>query len=313
VTVDIRATAFAPASVANVAVGFDVLGHSVPALGDRVTARRLIPREVRIAGITGVTTGLPLDAARNTAGVAVRALMDALRLDCGFELTIEKGIPLASGLGGSAASAVAAVVAANALLTAPAGSLQLLKCAMAGEAFASGNVHADNVAPSLFGGLVLTVGIDEPIVTRIPVPRSIRCVLVHPHFELTTRRARQVLAPLVSLSDVTWQQANLAGFVAGCFTGDLRLIGASLQDVLIEPQRRALIPGFEAAKLAALAAGALGCSISGSGPAVFAWCGEAEAESVRLALVEAFAQEELASDSWISPIDQAGAEVIART
>jgi len=303
-----EAAAFAPASVGNVAVGFDVLGCSVAALGDTVKARRVSEREVRIAEIRGAA--LPVEAARNTAGIAVSSLMEALRPGHGFELTIEKGIPLGSGLGGSAASAVAAVVAANALLPQPVEKIQLLKFAMRGEAVASGAVHVDNVAPSLFGGLVLTVGIDDPIVTRIPVPAVIRCVLVHPHVELTTRAAREVLGPTVSLSDVIWQQANLAGFLAGCFTEDLRLIRASLQDVIIEPQRKGLVPGFDRAKDAAMAEGALGCSISGAGPTVFAWCEAPSAEAVCRAIVDAFRSAGLDSDRWISRVEDAGARIL---
>lgn len=305
-----QAVAFAPASIGNMAVGFDVLGCSVSALGDTVTARRLDDPLLRIARVSGLAQALPTDATRNTAGVAVAALMEALQLPYGFEITIEKGIPLGSGLGGSAASAVAAVVAVNALLDEPLDKLALLKFAMKGETVASGTVHVDNVAPSLFGGLILTVGIDDPIVTRIPVPGVVRCVLVHPHIELTTRRARQILQPTVPLSDVIWQQANLAGFLAGCFTGDLRLIRASLQDVVIESQRKVLIPGFDNAKEAAMSEGALGCSISGAGPTVFAWSEEPQAEAVRRALVQAFQYEGLDSDWWVSSIDEAGALVL---
>lgn len=310
---DAQAVAFAPASIGNMAVGFDVLGCSVSALGDTVTARRVAEPFVRIARVTGLAQALPTHATRNTAGVAVGALMEALHLAHGFEITIEKGIPLGSGLGGSAASAVAAVVAVNALLDEPLDKLALLKYAMKGETVASGTVHVDNVAPSLFGGLILTVGIDDPIVTRIPVPDVVRCVLVHPHIELTTRRARQILQPTVTLSDVIWQQANLAGFLAGCFTGDLRLIRASLQDVVIEPQRKVLIPGFDNAKEAAMSEGALGCSISGAGPTVFAWSEEPQADAVRRALIQAFQREGLDSDWWVSPIDEAGALVLERS
>lgn len=305
-----RAVAFAPGSVGNVAVGFDVLGHSVPAVGDRVTVTRVPDLHVTITTIGGNVHGLPMDARQNTAGVAVLALVDALKLDHGFELAIEKGIPLGSGLGGSAASAVAAVVAANALVATPADTLQLLRFAMKGEEAASGTVHVDNVAPSLYGGMVLIVGIDEPLVTRIPVPDGIRCVLVHPHIELTTREARQILKPTVSLSDVTWQQANLAGFLAGCFTGDLRLIRASLEDVLIEPQRKRLIPGFDAAKEAAIAAGALGCSISGAGPTIFAWCEAAHGDAIRDGIVQAFTAAGVRTDSWISCVTSEGAHVV---
>lgn len=307
-----EATAFAPASVGNVGVGFDVLGHSVAALGDTVTARRIEARGVRIASVGGLVTDLPVDAAQNTAGVAVMALLDAANATHGVELTIEKGIPLGSGLGGSAASAVAAAVAANALLDVPLDDMQLLRCAIKGESVASGSAHADNVAPSLFGGLILTVGIDDPIVKRIPVPDIIRCVLVHPHIEVNTRAARAVLQSTVALGDVVWQQANLGGFLSGCYTGDLAMIRAALEDVVIEPQRKALIPHFDAVKRAALSEGALGCSISGAGPTVFAWCEEPRAEAIRGAIVAVFESAGVGADSWISPIDAAGARIVRR-
>ena len=304
-----QAHAFAPASVGNVAVGFDVLGYSAPFAGDRVRAVRTASRGVRIAAIRGVVTDLPLDAERNTAGMAVTALAEALDLDFGFELTIEKGIPLGSGLGGSAASAVAAVVAANALLDDPMDNLRLLQFAMRGEEVASGTAHIDNIAPSLYGGLVLSVGIDNPHIKQIPVPSAVRSVLVRPHRVLETRGARAILGRTVTLSDVVWQQANLAGFVAGCFTGDLPLIAASLQDVLIEPQRKSLIPGFEAVQDAAKAQGALGCSISGAGPAMFAWVEDTRAQGVLVAMVEAFRALGITSDGWITRIEPVGARI----
>ncbi|HXW10867.1 MAG TPA: homoserine kinase [Steroidobacteraceae bacterium] len=304
------ATAFAPASVGNVGVGFDILGHTVAALGDRVRATRRDEPGVVIRSITGVHVDLPREAAKNTAGMAVLAMVKDLELPYGFELEIEKGIPLGSGLGGSAASAVAGIVAAAALVDERLDRAQLLKYAMQGEAVASGSVHVDNIAPSLYGGLVLTVGIDNPFVKQIPVPEPVRCVLVHPHMVLATREARAILSQTVPLSDVIWQQANLAGFLAGCFSGDLALIRESLLDVVIEPQRQVLIPGFVEVKQAALAAGALGASISGAGPTVFAWCDEADAEKVRAGMVEAFARHGLETDSWISTIDRAGARVV---
>lgn len=304
------ALAFAPASVGNVAVGFDVLGHSVDVVGDRVRAARAPDRRVTISAIEGIVTNLPRDPERNAASTAVMALMDRLDLRHGFDLAIEKGIPLGSGLGGSAASAVAAVVAAAAVLGEPVDPLVLLKCAMRGEEAACGAAHVDNISSSLYGGLVLTVGIDDPHVKQIPVPGRIRCVLVHPHMELQTRVARQVLQKTVSLSDVVWQQANLAGLIAGCFSGDLGLIRASLEDVVIEPQRSKLIPGFDAVKRAAMEHGALGCSISGGGPTVFAWCDEPVAPAVRQAMVSAFGSAGLNTDHWITQITPAGARLI---
>ncbi|HKE95955.1 MAG TPA: homoserine kinase [Povalibacter sp.] len=304
------ATAFAPASIGNVAVGFDVLGHSFQAIGDRVTARRLAEPGVRIASISGTVADLPREPEKNTAGMAVLSMVRDLKLDFGIELSIEKGIPLGSGLGGSAASAVAAVVAANALLPDSLSKLELLKFAMKGEAVASGSVHVDNIAPSLFGGLVLTVGIDNPNVKQIPVPASVRCVLVHPHMMLSTRAAREILNRSIDLSNVIWQSANLAGFLTGCFTGDLRLIRESLEDVIIEPQRKVLIPGFQQVKDAAMSNGALGCSISGAGPTIFAWCEERDATAIRDGMVAAFAAHQMGTDAWISTLDPAGARVI---
>ncbi|HKD55057.1 MAG TPA: homoserine kinase [Steroidobacteraceae bacterium] len=305
-----RATAFAPASVGNVAIGFDIMGFSIEPLGDRVTVTRRSAPGVEITAVRGVTGGLPRDARDNTAGRALLAMHEALGLDFGFALEIDKGIPLGSGLGGSAASAVGAVVAANALLPEPVSRLELLKFAMAGEAVASGARHADNIAPSLFGGLVLTVGIDHPRVKQIPVPAAIRAVIVHPHMFLATARARAILKPDVDLSDFVWQTANLAGFISGCYTDDLDMIRASFEDVVIEPQRQALIPGFQAARRGAMEAGALGCSISGAGPSMFAWTLESNAPAVRAAMRSAFTRESLATDDWVVEIRPVGARVI---
>jgi homoserine kinase len=306
-----RATAFAPASVGNVAIGFDILGFTLGVLGDRVTVTRSTAPGVTITAVHGVAGEISREARTNTAGRALLALADATRPGFGFEVEIDKGIPLGSGLGGSAASAVAAVVAANALLEHPASPLELLKFAMAGEAVASGARHVDNIAPSLFGGLVLTVGIDQPRVKQIPVPPGIRAIVVHPHMFIATAEARAILKDSVALADFVWQTANLAGFISGCYTTDLDLIRASFEDVVIEPQRQALIPGFAAVRGGALAAGALGCSISGAGPSMFAWALAPQATAVLAAMRAAFAHQGLQTDDWIVEIDPAGARVIA--
>ncbi len=303
-------TAFAPATVANVGIGFDILGHTVEAVGDRVRVRRIAEPVVRIRSITGVAGDLPIDPTRNTAGRAIQAMAGSLGLTFGFELDIEKGIPLSSGMGGSAASAVAAVFAANALLEEPLSRLRLLKFAMEGEIVASGSVHVDNIAPSLFGGLVLTVGIDNPRVKQIPVPAGLRCVLVHPHMALGTREARAILKSDVTRSDFVWQTANLAGFISGCYSNDLEMIRDSFEDVIIEPQRHCLIPGFLDVKRGAMSAGALGCSISGAGPTVFAWSEIVNAEAVRGAMVAGFAEHGLGTDHWITTIENYGARVV---
>lgn len=304
------ATAFAPASVGNVGVGFDILGFSLDVLGDTVRASTRDEAGVTISAITGVVGELPLVAADNTAGRAVQALVEAARPSFGIDLEVEKGIPLGSGLGGSASSAVAAVVAANALLPKPFSKTDLLKFAMQGEAVASGSLHVDNVAPSLFGGLVLTVGIDAPYPKQIPVPPSIRAVVVHPRMFLATKQARAILRPNVSMSDFVWQSANLAGFIAGCYANDLDLIRASFEDVVIEPQRQSLIPGFQAARAAALEERALGCTISGAGPTTFAWATADRAHAVLNAMTQAFAAQRVETDGWIVEISERGARLV---
>jgi homoserine kinase len=305
-----RATAFAPASVGNVGIGFDILGFSVDALGDRVSVARRSEPGVAISAVYGIAGELPHEPHDNTAGRALLAMQEAVLPGFGFVLEIDKGIPLGSGLGGSAASAVAAAVAANALLAVPRSRSELLGFAMAGEAVASGSRHVDNIAASLYGGLVLTVGIDEPRVKQIPVPAAIRAVIVHPHMFLATARARAILKSSVELSDFVWQTAHLAGFISGCYTDDLDMIRASFEDVVIEPQRQALIPGFLEVRRAAMQAGALGCSISGAGPAMFAWALEGRSAAVMAAMRREFEAKGLATDGWIVDLRGAGARVI---
>jgi homoserine kinase len=304
-----EATAFAPASVGNVGIGFDILGHTIRGPGDRVTVRRAEKRGVRVLAVRGSETPLPMVAEHNTAGAALIALAHELALPFGFEIEIDKGIPYGSGMGGSAASAVAALVAANALLDQPLSSQALYPFALDGESVASGSRHGDNVGAMLLGGLVLATA-DRLV--PIPVPPHIYCVLVHPHSVLETRAARAALEGRYELSTFVEQSANLARFLAGCFGGDVELIRGGLDDVLIEPRRMALIPGFSAVKKAALDADALGASISGAGPSVFAWCeGESIAHTAALAMREAFAAAGLGSDVWISPVAGPAAEVIA--
>jgi len=306
------ATAFAPASIGNVAVGFDILGHALAVLGDRVRATRSAARGVRITDITGIAAELPRDPALNTAGRAAQSLLESQQPSWGVDLAIEKAIPLGSGLGGSAASAVAAAVAVNELLERPLPRSSLLAHAIEGEAVASGSRHADNVAASLYGGLVLASGTDPQRCTRLPVPGAICCVLVHPRMFLSTRAAREILQPSVPLDDLVRQSANLAGFLAGCYTNDLSLIRASFSDVVIEPQRSRLIRGFAAVKQAALDRGALGCSISGAGPSVFAWCEAEHADGIRAAMCAAFAAQGVDYDDWVAPVGGEGAVILER-
>lgn len=312
-----RATAFAPASVANVAVGFDLLGFSVSAAGDEVTVEKTGPTGIVIKDVSGVVTQVPKDAAKNTATAGLVRLSHDLHLKFGFEVTIEKGIPLGSGMGGSAASAVAALVAANALLDEPLSRERLLSYALIGEAQASGSYHADNVAPSLLGGLTLarvraTGDLPRVEAISLPTPPNVYCVLVHPKMVLETKTARGVLKNDVLLKAHVEQAANLGGFVAACYRGDLALLKSSFHDVVVEPQRATLIPGFHDVKDSAMRSGAIGCSISGAGPSVFAWVEGAErAEDVAKSMIGGFARAGLESKAWTMPLATPGARVIA--
>jgi homoserine kinase len=299
------ASAFAPASIGNVAVGYDALGCVFPAVGDRIHIRRTHTPTVRIESITGVVTDLPRDPVKNTATKGLLQLIDERALSFGFALTIEKGVPLGSGMGGSAASAVAAIQAASQLLDVPLARDAMFRYALQGEAVASGALHGDNVAPSLYGGLVLTRALDPPDVIPIPIPERIRCVLVRPHMEIETRAARRVVPDAVPLGTTVQHSANLAGFIAGCFQGDLGLIRRSFDDVLVEPHRAHLIPGFRSVQEAARSAGALGCSIAGAGPSLFAWChGPDTADRVQAAMVEAFADAGMETDAWTTDLGE---------
>jgi homoserine kinase len=304
-----RATAFAPASVGNVAVGFDLLGHAIDGPGDMITATRRERKGVVIESIEGVITALPMEAERNTAGRAVQSLLQAQDADFGVSLIIQKGIPLGSGLGGSAASASAALVAVNALLARPLPMAELYPHALVGEAIASGSAHGDNIGPQLIGGLVLAT-LDRLV--SIPVPDTLHAVVVHPDHVIATREARASLAAPYPIATVVAQNSHLAEFLCGCYTGDLDLIAAGLKDVLVEPRRAALVPGFAEVKQAALDHGALGSSISGAGPSVFGWFTDPEqAGAAGQAMIEAFASAGLAAQRWISPVDGLGARLMA--
>ena len=304
-----QATAFAPASIGNVGVGFDILGHTIAGPGDRVTVRRVAEPGVRIVAIRGNAAPLPLEADRNTAGAALVAMRKVLALQFGFEVEIDKGIPFGSGMGGSAASAVAALVAANATLDMPLPRTLLYPFALDGEYAASGGRHGDNVGPMLLGGLVLATA-DRLV--KIPTPTQLHCALVHPHAVLETREARAALAGTYKLSEFVAQSANLALLLAGCHANDVELIRAGLRDLLVEPRRAPLIKGFPDVKQAALDAGALGASISGAGPSVFAWCeDEPAARAVAERMRQAFAGAGFDSDAWVSPVDGPAAELVA--
>lgn len=296
-----QSTAFSPASVGNIGIGFDILGHTIDGPGDRATVRRIDAHDVRIAAIRNSTVDLPMQADRNTAGAALIALRNGLHLAYGFEIELEKGIAFGSGMGGSAASCVAALIAANALLDEPLAPEALYPYALAGEAVASGGYHGDNVGAMLLGGIVLAT---QDRLVRIAAPDAWHCVLVHPAATLETRRAREALKGAYELSEFVVQSAHLALFLSGCHNGDANLIRAGLKDVLVEPRRASLIPGFAQVKQAALDHGALGASISGAGPSAFAWFeSRAAARAAESAMRAGFTQAGIASESFVSPVN----------
>ncbi|MCB0392516.1 MAG: homoserine kinase [Bdellovibrionales bacterium] len=262
-------TGFGPASIGNLAVGFDILGLSLSGIYDEVTLTKRTDREIKISNIKGVTQNLPKEAHKNTCGAALLAFQDKLNLNYGFDIAINKGIPLASGMGGSAASAVATVIAANHFLSQPLEKNELLEFALAGEQVASGSAHLDNVAPSLLGGLCLCLKNNKVI--KIPTSSELNVVIFHPHIQVETKVARSILKDSISLNQYIEQSQYLAGFISACYEGDFNLIAKSLKDVVIEPQRSKLIPHFYQYQQEVLKVdGVLGCSISGAGPTMFA-------------------------------------------
>jgi homoserine kinase len=306
-------TAFAPASIGNVAVGYDMLGLAIAGAGDRVAARRTGGRGISILQVRGpdgeIHPFLETDPHANTASLAAAALWDAMGDGDGVELLIHKGIPLQSGMGSSAASAVAGAVAVNALLDQPLPLEALIPYAVEGERYASGSLHADNVAPSLLGGLILCPAELLPQTIKIPVPAGICSVLLHPDMQINTAESRRGLARGYTSEQWLAQQGYLATFIAACFGNDPGLFGKCLKDIVIEPQRAASVPCFPAVKDAALKAGAFGCSLSGSGPSMFALCAATRAANVATAMEQACRKTGYECTSYTSPMDARGAFV----
>ena len=304
---------YAPGSVSNVGCGFDVLGFALDQPGDVVIAAPQDISGVSIAAIHGDDGRLSLDPQENTASAAVLELLRRLETLRGISLTIHKGLPLASGIGSSGASAVAAVVAANEVLGRPAPMEILLECAMAGEQAGCGSIHPDNVTPSLYGGFILARSAQPPDIVRLPVPDGLACAVLHPHIEVQTGAARQLIGDQVALKDATRQWANVGALVAALYTSDLALLSRALVDHIAEPKRASLVPGLAEIKAAATAAGALGCGLSGSGPSMFALAATLEiAHAAGHAMQRVFdASSKVGSDLWVCPVGRQGAKVIS--
>src|SRR6266850_1014848 len=304
-------TAFAPATVSNVACGFDVLGFPMEEPGDIVSAR-LIRSGVEIDDVIGGGGRIPREPEKNTAGVAAQAMLQMLGEKRGVALTIRKGLPLSSGLGGSAASAAAAVVAVNALIRGNATIDQLVAAALMGEGMGKGGAHPDNIAPAICGGFVLVRHPNPPDIVRLPVPKGLTCVVIHPDLEVETAKARALLGTTVPLADAIRQWANLGALVDALHRSDFDLLARSLEDSIAEPRRAPLVPGLASIKRAAIDAGALGSSLSGSGPSIFALCRDrATADRVAPAMTAAV-KNAIGGESqvYVSSISSRGAYVI---
>lgn len=303
--------AFAPATVANVSCGFDILGFAIDAMGDTVELVLKDEPGLVVVSIEGDGGKLPLEAEKNTCAVAIQAMLDELGSTIGMNIYLSKGLPLGSGMGSSAASAVAALAAANRLLGDPFEKKDLLPFAIEAEKVACGAGHADNVAPSLLGGFVLIRDYHPLDVIKLPVPSGLYCTLLHPHFELNTADSRSVLRDQIPMKYATIQSGNVAGLVAGLYESDFELISRSLRDVIAEPYRAVLLPGFYEVREALKAAGALGMGISGSGPTLFALSkGKETAKAMAEAAEKIYQGIGLGVDVYFSEINTKGAYVI---
>jgi homoserine kinase len=308
-----KITAFAPASVANVGCGFDIMGFALSKYGDKVTISNGNDSDNSVIIMTGPYSGLiPSGRDRNTAGVAVDAFLKATGNDnIMLKIELEKNLPLGSGLGSSASSSAAAVFAVNEFLGNPLATEDLIPFAMEGERIACGSAHADNAAPSLLGGFILIRSYDPLDIIRVKAPEDLFCAVVHPRIELKTSDARRILKRDIPMQDVIRQSANAASFMVGMMRGDFELIGRSVNDLLAEPRRTQLIPGFEEAKRSAMGNGAIGFGISGSGPSVFALCrGEQTAGILSGVIKEAFSFAGLESETMISSLNSPGAYIL---
>ncbi len=306
-------TVFAPASVGNVGCGFDVMGLCIDTPGDEVKVSFNNTNKLLIKKISGDGGKLSYDANQNTVSVAIAALLKKIKSKQGFDIELKKKMPLGSGLGSSAASAVAGAFAANELLGKPIKKrMDLVPFAMEGERVACGTAHADNVAPCMLGGISLIRNNSPLELISLPVPKNLYVVVVHPHVEVLTKDARAVMRKEIPMPDAIKQWGNTAALVAGLYESEYTLIGKAIEDVIAEPYRAKLIPEFYKVKQAAIDNGALGCTISGSGPSLFALCkGNKGCKKIAKAMQKAFAAKNIKSDAFISKVNSEGVKVIS--
>jgi homoserine kinase len=303
---------FAPATVANVVCGFDVLGFAVNEPGDEVVMRVTNKPGIVISKITGDNGRLPLDPAKNTVGVSVQHYLKSVdRLDIGLDIELHKKMPIGSGLGSSSASTVAGLCAIKTLLGDDADPAKLLPFAIKGEEMACGHGHADNVAPALFGGFVLIRSYEPLDVIRLPHPPGLYCAIVFPDVDVPTREARMIIPTKITMKDAVTQWGNIAGVVSGLFMQDIDLIGRSMKDILVEPVRSMLIPDFYKMRDMAIETGAVSFGISGSGPSVFAFArDEGTAVAITRKLEQHLTGRGIGSKTYVSTINDKGPRVI---
>ena len=300
---------FSPATVANVACGFDVLGLCLDTIGDEMVVRKVDKKGVRITKIEGFK--LPFETELNVAGVSALAMYQELQPDCGFEIEIKKNIKPGSGIGSSAASAVGSVYGINALLGSPLNKTQLTQFAIKGEALASGSEHADNIAPALFGGFTLVKSVNPLEILQIPSPDNLYVTIIHPQIEIKTAISRAILPKNVPLKAAINQWANVGSFIHSLHTSDYPLMQRSLHDVIIEPHRSKLIPHYNEVKQQTLNAGALGTNISGSGPSIFSLCkGIENANKVRGVMRNIYSNTGIEFDVHVSKINTQGVKIL---
>lgn len=299
----------APATVSNVVCGFDCLGFALDEPCDEMTVRRANERGIRI--VHHDAFGLPTERDRNVTGVALQAFIDAAEIDHGYEVDITKKIKPGSGIGSSAASACGAVVAANMLAGEPFSKTELVELAMAGEMLASGSRHADNLAPCIFGGFTLVRSTDPLDIVSLEFP-ELYATVIHPQIEIKTAEARAILPDNVPLTDAVRNWSNLGAFVAALQNGDKELLSRSMVDVIVEPARSSLIPGFEELRRACLDAGAIGGGISGSGPSMFMLSGDSDtAECIAEEMRLVYGPTGIDFLVYVSPVSPVGVRIAA--
>jgi homoserine kinase len=303
---------FAPATVANVVCGFDVLGFAVNEPGDEVIMRLTNKPGITISKITGDNGRLPLDPLKNTVSVSVQHYLQSIsREDIGLDIELHKKMPIGSGLGSSSASTVAGLYAAKTLLGDDTDAVKLLPFAMKGEEMACGHGHADNVAPALLGGFVLIRSYDPLDIVKLPHPKELYCAIVFPDVDVPTREARQIIRNKIQMKDAVTQWGNIAGLVSGLFMNDIDLIGRSMKDILVEPVRSMLIPDFYKMREMAMNMGAVSFGISGSGPSVFAFTRDEEtAQQITRKLQQHLTSIHIGSNTYVSDINDKGPRII---